>query len=644
MPLQRGDWVDAIGHRLEEVQGAMKTSRCALRRFLISFLTVVLILLAVSLTASADVLERPLLAGHGSGGRLDLELIVDETGDWVANITLEGLQIEPVPGFPSMVGIDKLELEEWTPASLEALLAQMGTPSAMPPLDRQTLDQMAALGVEHLALRERALDGYMELAVYVNNQALVALQASDELVDALIEKQLGAPDLPFELMPPAGISEITVALHFPEGADGEISFADEIASSSVAPINVIEVGATLADGAAGAEIVSLAGLTVEEIEGILAQTAPGLLPPTLATTLFGDYAIDQVDVALGATGLEMDLGDGRWAKLVWDSESRAAIWSYIAIASEMMGSPLQPGVDALIEDLVSTSQVRASVHIAEQIQEGTPTMHLGRPFLVEVDGDGMVYVAGQMAGALPEGAVEPYLPIGVYLDGSELELQTVIQGDRALPYLFVGEGGIGAIASRVSPLDLPWDKIESFVGEMDMSVLVLGKGEGLPDMDLDYEALDISKPAARLVPRIAVDPKGRVGVGEPAILVSGIAEMFGAPPMADKVWPYVAAYGRPGDLYGFTVDGQAIALSLDYRPVVGIRWDPILRQNVIELLPLPPLPYPLEELFPYWKEFATELVLRPQWGIEIKVEEEIAPSALDAVLGELMGLFTVSGG
>ena len=609
-----------------------KVGRGSWNRLLVSLLIVVLGVLVLSLAVSAEEPEAQLGAGDISiKGPLAIELVFDETGAWTANATLEGVELKQ---FGAKIELDKLELKDQSPDSLKATFSQMGMALDIPEMDPKQIAVMADRGIGVVAIREMSYDDYHELGVYVNNQLLIALQASPGVVTTAID-MLGVDKATGEMVTNLlKMGEVTVVLRFPTGA-ASASFDDVLDVVSAAPDNMIAVGATLSRMPTQTNIVSLVGVSSAEINDMLDTMSPGLMMPNLATTFLTDFDIEQIGASFGPSGLEVIDSNGRWAKLLWDQGSREAMYGLLPVLGDLFGMalPLDATTQSIIEKVLTTTGLDVTVYDAAEPQEGLPTFAFGKPFVVNIGGDGILSVEGMPVGMMDAGALEAFAPIAVKLDGARREARISIN-DTPMPYLFLEEGGLATVASIVFIEGIPWDKVEDLVGNVQLELVVTTDGEMPAAAALDYAAGTVAKPFWRLVPKVAVDPQGHIGVGEPPLRISSIIEAFGYP-IEQIVWPYVTAYGDKGRTISILVNGNAVAVGINDDTVGGIRWDADLRANVVGLFPLPALPFGLESAFPDWTSQLTELLVQAEWGVEIGLVDQVPPSGFEPYLDDL---------
>ena len=619
----------------------MKRATHFSNRFLTALLIFILGALAFALPVSAEGLGQALPFGELEiKGPLALELIIAKDGSWVANATLQGVQLRTSAKTAAAVKLGEIKLEEQSPESLGETFKQMGMQLVVPPMDPSMVSMMVDMGVQQAALRERSMEGYQQLDVYINNQLLLSLQLSDAIVDTAV-KTAGVPQEQMGLVQMArDMDEVTVVFRFPlEGKAQATSFADEIKPIAASPMNVIQVGATVANGDGRTKVVSLAGISSKEIESVIQQMMPGVMMPDLMTTIFADLGLKEVQAKLGANGLEVDAGADGWMKVLWDKQSRGVLYEYLPAVTKVLGVylPIDLKMLPMIEDLLATSEVDVSLYVADMGKESLPKIQLGRPVLVQIGKDGAVNVAGMPVGMMALGGLAQYMPVAAKIDGADMEIRFAIQGGVQMPYLYIAKGGVASVAPKFLAVDLPWDKVEGIIEGIDVSVFIVPEGMAIPDVNLDYAAQKVDMLLPRLVPRVAVDSKGHIGVGEPPLRISGFVEEFGIP-IEQMTWPWVAAYGKPGDLAAVVVDNNTIQISMNNQPVGGIRWDPKLRANVVGLFPIPELPFGVGNMFPDWKTQLTELLVRARWGVELKVaEQEIPPSGFEGYLKDIRG-------
>ena len=614
-------------------------------RFSVRFVSTVLIVLLGALALSVPALAQGGLQLDMEGLEVEgvtLEVVVDETGDWVADLVLKGLSLTK----PAKITLSELVLEDQSPKALAETFGLEGIPT----LDPEQVVALVEMDCKNLALRKMTAAGEHELQVFMNDGLLMKLQLSDGLVDAAVAElgpMMGLDETMSSLVSQLlGMESATIIIHLPGQAPMALDFPAAVAAPSMKPLNVVELGATLATSEYGASFVSVAGFTADEVNGILqASSGPGMMMPRLATTLFSDLGIKEAVVTLGAGGLEMDAGGGLWAKFLWDDESRQRMYDMVPVIGKLQGGYLvMPAEMPIVDDILAASEARVKVYIGGDPMESLPMVKLGRPFMVEVAGDGAVTAAGLPAG-MNLAALAPYVPMAVRLGGGDIELKAIVNGETELPYLFVADGGLEVVAAKALPManmgalvdSVPWGKVEDVLGGLQIDVFVLAEGDAPPAVDLSFAAEAAEVPAMWLVPQVVVDPKGNVGVGEPPVRISGVVEEFGVD-VSEMVWPWVSAYGGIAETVTLVVNNSAITISVDQAPVLGIKWDAALRENVLGFVPIPALPGFVENMFPDWETRLVEALVQAQWGVQIKVVDEIPPAGFEGYVKDIQGL------
>ena len=609
-------------------------------RLQVSLLLALLGALVLSLPVSAQEPAAVLGAGDMAiKGPVSVEFVFDESGAWMASATLEGVQLKQMG---ATIELDKLELKDQSPESLKEMLAQLGMALDIPEMDSKLIAAMVDQGIGLVAIREMSSEDYHELGVYVNNQLLMTVQASAGVVSTAMD-QLGVDQATGEMVTNLlKMGELRVALRFP-GGDEMASFADVLDTVAGAPANKITVGATLSRMPTRTNIVSLAGVTAEEINGLLNTMSPGLMMPNLATTFLSDFNIEQIDAALGANGLEVMDSSGRWVKVLCDEDSREAVYGLLPVLGDLFGMalPLDATTQSMVEKVLTTTELDVTVYDASEAQEGLPELSFGKPFMVEISDEGILNVEGLPLGMMDAGALAAVMPLDIMINGASRDTRISVNG-TAMPYLFLEEGW----ASTVGPIffmeGIPWAKVEALAENLQIELVVTTEGKAPVAGSLDYAASGAARPFWRLVPKVAVDSKGHVGIGDPPLRISSILEAFGVS-IEETVWPYVMAYGDKGRTLSVVVGPSAIAVGVNNQTVGGLRWDVDLRANVVGMFPLPSLPFGLEGAFPEWKSQLTELLVQAEWGVEIGVVDEVPPSGFEPYLEDLAAVLPFLG-
>ena len=382
--------------------------------------------------------------------------------------------------------------------------------------------------------------------------------------------------------------------------------------------------------------MSVGGFTGQEIEDVLSQLGMDVTMPHLATAVLSDLGIEQLSASVGPKGVEVVDDKGRWAKVCWSEKSRQAVYEILPLVGELTGADvsLDPTVKDLIEKVGTSIEVHAKVWVANQSREGTATLRFKEPLLAEFSREGRLSLGGIPMGAVDPTPFRPFMPMTVGWDGGRRELRATVKGDTPMPYVFIQEGALPKVGEMYILKDEPWSKAESLLQNMEISFVVTAEGQRAPKANLDYAAAPGPAPSVRLVPKIAADPQGHVGVLDPPMRISDILAIMGLD-IEDVLGPVIAAYGKPGTTIGFRVNRSAVSVELDEAPIGGIRWDAELRRNLMETLPISPLPFGADKLFPDWKVTLAEFLVRTEWGLQIAVKEEIRPNPLSPYLSRL---------
>jgi hypothetical protein len=287
----------------------------------------------------------------------------------------------------------------------------------------------------------------------------------------------------------------------------------------------------------------------------------------------------------------------------------------------------------VIETVIGTTQLEINVYDAAEPAEGMPSFSFQEPLVVEVSQDDLVSIKGIPVGMMNVAMLQPYMPIGLALNGADREVLISVNG-TPMPYLYLAENGLPAVADTFLIEAIPWEKVEDMVENMELT-LVLATDEAMAsDINVDYSAATMAMPTMQFLPQVAVDAQGHVGVGVPPLRISSFIEAFGYP-VEQVIWPYVMAYGDEGRTISLVVNSNAINVAISNITVGGIRWDNELRANVVDLVPTPALPFGLPERFPDWKSQLAEMMVQAQWGVEIAVVDEVPPSGFEPYLEDI---------
>ena len=397
----------------------------------------------------------------------------------------------------------------------------------------------------------------------------------------------------------------------------------------------------------GLSVVSAMGFSADEIEALAGVLGMQVALPSIPTTMLADLNVEQLAISAGQDGLHVDAGDGRWVKLGWDADSRAAAVELLPAIGQFLYWDFGdvPAYMVMAEKWIAVTGVELNLYVADAPQESTPTLSMNEPILVEVDGDGGVIAdgidLGPMGVAIDTAMIEPYLdflPVAVRWDGEASELH-LSAGGAMMPLISINPDTLPKFAGLFLSDAVPMEKITAILGDADLEVAVGTEGN-VPKPSLDYEVEDTSEKLVYAVPRLVIDEEGNFGLGDPPMRVSSMLEGLGVDisQVTEMARLYALGYGDDIDQLTVTVDPDAIGLSIDKVTAAKILWDEDLRDNLLAIIetyyPIPDIPL-IESVFPDWKEDAINAAVGAGWGVwgvEIAIVDEIPASDLETTL------------
>lgn len=580
-----------------------------------------------------------------------LELTFDENGEWVADVSIESPGMKPIPGLPNFIA-GNLRFEDQSYASLKTLFGLFGMDMDIPKADPAQVQGAVDAGLASIAIKKTFLeDGVQEICLYANDRLLLAVEASNPvLVEAL--GALGAGGMEGWLLPLLTESESTVVLHFPTEDAAVVTLEDGLEPSEGPHANMLSLGATVAESDGTLQFVSVAGFSVDEVQGLVGGMGMPLTLPSIPLTILSDYNVEQLTISAGQDGLLVDAGDGRWIRLGWDVDSRAAAVEMLPAVGEFLYWDFGdvPKYLAQAEPWIADTGIELNLYVSGTPQEGTPQLSINEPIVVELADDGGVIVEGYDLGAMGVTVdldpIKPYidaLPLAVSWDGEDMQLRLSVDGAE-MPYFAVNPETLPRVAGLFLSESVPMEKVTAILGDAQLNVAVGLEGT-VEKTRLDYEAAGAQPAKVVVIPRLVIDQEGRFGVGDPPMRISTILDGLGID--TDQVQAmarlYALGYGDDLNVIGITLDPAAIQLTVDSEVALAIRWDKAMRQDLLGIVeryyPIPDIPF-IENLFPQWKSTVIDAAVGTgwgTWGLEVAIVDELPASPIESTL-EAFGL------
>jgi hypothetical protein len=481
----------------------------------------------------------------------DIEIDVESSGNWtlkIGNVDL-GLSSQNVSSLAQRFSLGSLPLA----------------------IDRGTLALATDNGIQHLALLK---DG-SETTIFINGIPSSALTISDVAVQTLAETF--APELEGLI---AWLNDTSVALvvHFPVAESSEryvLDLEQKIAAPAAGAeyANVIDLGATLSpDG----RLLSVAGIAPSEL---------GFDPGMIDMRWMKAYGIDQLgikqlDLALDGSGMAVSSNGDTWVSLTWNADYVARS---VPQVSRLMGFPMAESSMQVVDLAMSwlnDTQVHVGAYLADQPQESAPMVKIGRPVTLAIQ-DKAMYVEGFNTGFMLDAFTLSYAEqlgsAGVVWDGANRQLRMVI-GEAPMPALVLDEGLIASVGTMFVGDMLPWDLVESIIGDTTLAAgFVYEDSPAVTQDALAYEVKSVAVAAPLMADVTISRADGRIAVlGEPLPLnmltgmdVSGIVKTYA---------------GGLGSVESLAVDlgPNGLNLGIDGKNA-RLAWDSATRSNVVGL-------------------------------------------------------------
>ena len=201
-----------------------------------------------------DPVEVAADSSEGLGGPFSIavELQLDESGAWVADVAIESPGLKPFAGLANSIS-GNIKLEDQSYESLTAVLALFGMDVALPKADPIQVQRAVDAGLESLAItKTHHDDGVEELRLYANDRLLLTLEAAGPVLEEALA-QIGVGEMADLLLPFITEGESTIVVRFPAPKAVEVALQDELELAEGPHKNVISLGATVADNGDGTE-------------------------------------------------------------------------------------------------------------------------------------------------------------------------------------------------------------------------------------------------------------------------------------------------------------------------------------------------------------------------------------------------------
>jgi hypothetical protein len=499
--------------------------------------------------AALLLLAGPALAAEPDGPTFEIILQVGADGSWA---------------IPSFGGVD-LGL---TSSNFAALSKTLNLGLQVPTIDAPTLKIFSDQGVQSLALIKEG----QKINVLVNNQPLSAVTLGDEAVAAV-----GSfiPDLE-DMLASVSQANVSIGVQLASTA-GEVPALDITqrlaAGAAGEAVNAINLGTTISPEG---HVLSVGGLGLDEL---------GLQPIQFDASLLERFGLNQVQASLTGSGVTVAGNGAEWLRLDWNMDLLKA-QAYTSIPS-ITGMAISDENRRLVEvgsDWLSQTNIQVLAQVAAEPQEALPTLQLGRPILVELKNDNSIAVEG-----IPL-AVNVGAQIGAYRnqvqtvslkwDGARARLYPVVN-DKKMPYLTLEKELVSTIGTTFVNKDFAWGDVADILGNVGLTVAVMGEGGPAPDLSLaEYDATP-AKRAPGTVPAVTIcRADGGIAVNNATVPLTLLKNLFGVS-VADVVTQQVQVLTgvnsaellvAPGGLTA-GVNGSEATLV----------WDKELRDNLVTL-------------------------------------------------------------
>jgi hypothetical protein len=533
-----------------------------------------------------------------------IHLEVSEDGTLTPReVSLGALSLE-IPGEeePMMIDLEGISVKNFSQEGLESFLKSLGLAVEIPRLviAPEQVEVLMAHGIQSVAIQKKSQGDYQEIGIFANNVKAFEAKMSDAALDLALA-QVGLVDMAESLLGSfLMMDEATVSLSFP-GSGGEVVLADVIEPEKGEPLNRIEAGATLA----GNEIVSIAGVTLDEVNEVLDEMGGLVMWRKLAVAPLDMLDANQIVATAGRNGLRLGDDQGRWMEIAWDKDSRAALYDLVPMSFDLMQSvgysvpemyaDMVPTVVALVEAWLPNTELTFVAHGATEVVEDLPVIQIGQMLTVELDEEARLSIGGMSLGkvALDYNAIAPYKWVALRFDGENREIRSAVAG-QSLPVVYFGDHAIAQAGSLLAQnlaipglATVPWEKGDALLERIYIRGVALATAGEVPDESvLDYKAKQL-RVMRYFIPSVLVGLEdGHVALGNADGAVD-IVHYLGVQgqPVADMVKMYTAQIPKGLAQASLTVDPNKLTVDLvsdgHNSSILGIRWDPDLRKNLL---------------------------------------------------------------
>jgi hypothetical protein len=536
-----------------------------------------------------------------------IHLVVSEDGTLTPReVSLGALSLE-IPGEeePMIVDLEGISVKNFSQEGLESFLQGLGLAVEIPRLviAPEQVEVLMNHGIQSLAIHKKSHGDYQEIGIFANNTKAFEAKMSDAALDLALA-EVGLVDMAESLLGSfLMMNEATVSLSFP-GAAGDVVFTDMIEAAKGEPLNRIEAGATLA----GNEIVSVAGVTLNEINEVLDEMGGLVMWRKLSVAPLEMLDANQIVATAGRNGLRLGDDQGRWMEIAWDQDSRMALYDLVPMSFDLMQSvgysvpdmyaDMIPTVTALVEAWLPSTELKLVVHEATEMVEDLPEIQIGQMLTVELDEEARLSIGGMSLGktTLDYNAIAPYEWIALRFDGKNREIRSAVAG-QSMPIVFLGDhavaqaGDLLAQNMAIAGLSkIPWDKGDALLERIYIHGVALAAAGQTPDEGaLDYKAKQL-RIARYFIPSVLIGREdGHIALGDANGAVN-LTYYLGpqGKPLADTVKMYTAQVPQGLAQASLTVDPNKLTVDLvsdgHNSSILGIRWDPDLRQSMLSVI------------------------------------------------------------
>jgi len=481
--------------------------------------------------------------GPTPAGAADIEIDVQETGEWVLKIGAADL------GLSS--------------SNVSALATRFNL--ALPPIaiDPAVIGLASGSGIQHLALVK---DG-SESTIFINGIPATAVALSDAAVSKVAEEFV--PELE-GLLTWANGASLAVVVNFP--TDGEQYVLDlgqgvKAAVEAKAAVNQIGLGATITpDG----RIVSIGGIAPSDL---------GLDLGMIDLSWMKAYGIDrlginQLNLAADGNGISVSANGEEWVSIAWDADYVAQNANALA---NLGGFALDQAVADLAVDWLKDSEIHVDAYLAEETAEGAPVVSIGRPVSLAVQ-DKAFYVEGFNTGFVLDDTTLGYLKqvgsMAVVWDGASSQARLAIDA-TPMPAIELEEGFLSTVGSTFVGDIVPWGIVEQILGNAQLCAQLTVEGSAPADITAVGAPAEYKVPAAPLALDVTLGrADGKIAVaGESLPLAALGLDVSG-------VVKTISTTLGPVETLSLDLGPTGLAVGLDNKHV-RVVWDQTTRSNLL---------------------------------------------------------------